>query len=30
MSSVQKNQISHRARALHELVKILPEFLNAS
>jgi XTP/dITP diphosphohydrolase len=30
MKPDQKNQISHRARALHELVKILPEFLNAS
>jgi XTP/dITP diphosphohydrolase len=27
MSSVQKNQISHRARALKELLKILPKFL---
>jgi XTP/dITP diphosphohydrolase len=25
----QKNQISHRARALHELVKILPDFLHS-
>jgi XTP/dITP diphosphohydrolase len=30
MKPDQKNQISHRARALHELVKILPDFLNAS
>ena len=30
MTHDQKNQISHRARALQELVKILPEFLNAS
>jgi XTP/dITP diphosphohydrolase len=30
MTPEQKNQISHRARALHELVKILPDFLNAS
>ena len=30
MTPDQKNQISHRARALQELVKILPEFLNAS
>jgi len=27
MPSEQKNQISHRARALQELVKILPDFL---
>ena len=30
MSSAQKNQISHRARALQELLKILPDFLNDS
>jgi XTP/dITP diphosphohydrolase len=30
MTAEHKNQISHRARALHELVKILPDFLNAS
>jgi XTP/dITP diphosphohydrolase len=30
MKPDQKNQISHRARALHELVKILPDFLNGS
>ena len=30
MKPDQKNQISHRARALQELVKILPEFLNVS
>jgi XTP/dITP diphosphohydrolase len=30
MTPEHKNQISHRARALHELVKILPDFLNAS
>ena len=30
MTPEQKNQISHRARALHELVKILPDFLTDS
>ena len=29
MKPDQKNQISHRARALHELVKILPDFLHS-
>jgi XTP/dITP diphosphohydrolase len=30
MTPNQKNQISHRARALKELVKILPDFLHSS